>query len=139
MLKKILDLIRKLEDLIESKIKSIKKLESDYDELLNLKKQLNSASEKHAQVCSRQRAALDNPVLESSRCMQMFRSGMREVLNRDRTGRLSDRLSEATGAVGRKMTGITRDIYGEESAIQQLKEELEACRTQLQGLTGGEN
>ncbi len=136
MLDSILKMIRKLEENIESKIKNIKKLESDYDDLLDLKNKLNRAADRHERICAGKRAALDNPVLESSRCMQMFRGGMKDTLDGGRTRGLSQRISAATGSVGGKMRGILDEIGGEESAMQKLKDELEEWREKLAGLTG---
>lgn len=136
MLDSILQAIRKLEESIESKVKNIKKLENDYDDLLDLRKKLNSAAERHERICQRKRSALNDPVLESSRCMQMFRQNMEGMLDSGKVHGLSDRISGAAGSLGSKMSSLLEEIGGEETAMEKLKDELEEWRTKLSALSG---
>lgn len=137
MLESILNMIRKLESDIESKRKAIKKLERECDDLLSLKGKLNSAADRHERICARKRSALNNPVLQTSRCMQMFRSSMSDTLNGGKSGGLAQRLSGAGGSVGGKMQSILQEIGDEEGAMGKLKDELEEWRKKLAALTGG--
>lgn len=73
--------IRYAESIIESNNSKISQLEKDYDDLLALKRGLGNVFSRHEEVYSKNKAAMDDSIFETTRCMQRFRTSFVNTLD----------------------------------------------------------
>lgn len=141
ILEEVRNLIQSIQKKIEEKFNEIKQLEQDYEELVALKQGLNNVLERYSESCSRDRTAMDDPILESNRAMQMFRASMLDALDSGKTSVHANNVATSISDVGARIRKTLESISGKESEIEGLRLELssreeEAALLAAEGVEG---
>lgn len=124
-------LIANVQNEINAKSKELTKLETDYEELVALKKGFSNALEMYKRSTEKDAAFLGDSALENNRCMQMFRNSMTETLDKNKVSAQIDNLSAALDKVSHKVDSTLFEIKEKEDEISNLKKLLSTYQLQL--------
>lgn len=127
-------LIRRAESKIESNIKKVKQLEKDYEDLLSLKRGLNNVFARHEEVCAKNKAAMDNSIFDTNRCMQRFRNSFVSMLQGSDTSGSGGNTS-VIDTISERARTVLKDIEEIERETQNLRYQVNLYMRELQALS----
>lgn len=132
-------LIGNAENKISSNQKKIKQLESDYEDLLTLKRGLGNVLNRHAEVCAKNKAAMEDPVFSSNQCMRRFRDSFASMLTDSSTAGPGGSISAAVDTVSERATAILKEIDEIDAQNDELRRQIKVYTHELYELAAAEN
>lgn len=132
-------LIGNAENKIWSNQKKIKQLESIYEDLLTLKRGLGNVLSRHAEVCAKNKTAMEDAVFSSNQCMKRFRDSFSSMLTDSSTAGPGGSISSAVDTVSEKATAVLKEIDEIDAQNDELRRQIKVYTHELYELAAVED